>query len=112
MEKHRTEKAKTEVLLTLRNASKAVKAKLANTSEEDLTRGLQGAIASVGLESTKIQGVKKTPSHGLRICCPSSEAAEELCKLNWEKPLDGARLVEPSLTIVIHGLSKDDVDFE
>ena len=76
MEKLRREKAKTEVLLTERNASDDTKRNLANTNEEDRTKGLQNVIASIGLEPTKIQSVEKIPSHGLRICCPSDEVAE------------------------------------
>ena len=70
LERLHREKAKTEVLLTLRNASEEAKAKLASTDEKDLTKDLQSAIADIGLEPTKIQGVKKTLNHGLRICCP------------------------------------------
>ena len=112
LEKIRREKAKTEVLLTLRNAGGEAKAKLASTSEDDLAKGLQSAIAGVGLEPVMIQSVKKTHSHGLKICCPSNEAAEELRKLSWEKPLEGATLVEPSFAIVVHGVSKEDISFE
>ena len=112
LEKLRREKAKSELLLTMRNASEQAKATCANTSEENLTKGLQKAIADIGLEPAKISAVKKTPSHGLRICCSSEEAAKELRKLDWEKPLEGARLVESLYGIVVHGVPKASINFE
>ena len=112
LEKYRREKAKAEILLTMRNASEQVKANYTKMSEENITQGLKKAITDIGIEPTKIQAVKKTPSYGIKICCPSEAVAKELRKLNWDKPLDGATLVEPSYGIVIHGVSKNDVNFE
>lgn len=112
LEKLRREKAKTEVLLTMRNTSEQAKASIASTNEESLTKGLQEAVSKVGLDPAKIQAVKKAPSYGLRVCCPSEEAAEELRKLDWERGIEGAELVRPAYDIVVNGVSKQDIDFE
>ena len=96
----------------MRNASEQVKASMAAMSEESLTKTVQEAVTKSGLDPTRIRSVKKAATHGLRVCCPSEEAAHELCKLNWERNLEGATLVRPAYGIVVHGVSKQDIDFE
>ena len=112
LEKYRREKAKAEILLTIRNASEQVKANYAKRNEENITKGVQNAIASIGLEPAKIQAVKKTPGYGIRICCSSEEAANELRKLNWEEQIEGATPIERLYGVVIHGVLKADINFE
>jgi len=64
------------------NANEQVKASMASTNEESLMEGLQEVGSKIGLDPSKIQMVKKAPSYGLRICCPSEDATEELHKLD------------------------------
>ena len=64
------------------------------------------------MKPSLIQSVKKTPSHRIRICCPSEKEAEELRKLNWTHAFEGAELVEPQYGIVVHGVSKEEINFE
>jgi hypothetical protein len=112
LERHRMEMAKKEVVITLRNASEKTQTMLAGLNEEGIANGLREGAQKVGVKPRLIQSVKKMPSHGLRICCPSEKEAEELRKLDWAQAFEGAALVEPQYGIVIHGVSKEDIDFE
>jgi len=94
------------------NASEQVKASIASTSEERLTKTVGETVSKSGLDPTKIQSVKKAPTYGLRLCCPSEEAAYELHKLDWETNFNGATLVRLIYGIVMHGVSKKDIEFE
>ena len=82
LKKLRREKAKTEVLLMMCNASEQAKASIASTNEERLTKTVQEVVSKSGLDPTKIQLVKKAPSYELRVRCPSEEAAYKLRKLD------------------------------
>ena len=82
LEKHRIEKAKTEVVITTHNASEKVKKQLADLNEEGMTKDMQDIVKQVGLEPSLIYAVRKSPNQGLRIQCPSENDVEKLCKLD------------------------------
>jgi hypothetical protein len=112
MEKQREDRAKAEVVLTTRDASDNMKNQLANMSEEAITKGLEEAITAVGKEHIKIRRVQKTPNHGLKIRCATEKDAEELRSLEWKKAFEGAEIVDPLYGVVIHGVSRYQIDFE
>jgi hypothetical protein len=111
MEKLRQERAKTDVVLTTRNASDNTKDQFVNTSEEALTNSLQQAIASAGKENVKIRRIQKTLDHGLKIRCATHKDAEELRSIDWRKVFEGVSVVEKLHRVVFHGVSKYDIDF-
>src|SRR5436190_534505 len=112
MEKVKQERAKSEVLLTTRDSSDNTKDQLANMSEEAITKSLEQAITAAGIEHVKIRRVQKTPNHGLKIRCATDKEAKELRSMDWKKVLEGAKIVETLYGVVIHGVSKYDINFE
>ena len=112
MEKLKRERAKTEVVLTTRNADDSLKDQLSNMSEDELTKNLQQTIAAAGMESVKICRVLKTPSRNIKIQCATEKEAEDLRNVDWKKSLAGVDAVETMYGVVVHGVSKYDINFE
>ena len=112
LEKHRMEKAKTEIVITLRNASENMKSKVAGLDAEGITNGIRELVNKAGMKPSAIQSARKTPSHGIRVCCATKNEAEALRKLDWAQAFEGAAIVEPQYGIVVHGVSKEEIDFE
>src|SRR5439155_4402421 len=111
MEKLRRERAKTEVILTTRDASNEVKEKLANMSNEEITESLKQAIKNIGMEPTKIHKAQKT-NHRIKIRCTSDKEEEKLHNIEWKNIFEGTDVVEQWSKIVLHGVSKNSIDFE
>jgi len=111
MEKLRQERAKTEVALTTRDATDNMKNQLSSMSEEALTNSLQQAITAAGMEHVTIRRVQKTPDHRLKIRCATNKEAEELRSMDWKKAFEGVEVAETLYGIVLHGVSKHDIDF-
>jgi hypothetical protein len=110
-EKLKRERAKTEVVLTTRNASDDAKNKLMNMSDDVLMNELQQAIADAGMEQIKIRGAQKI-ANGIKIRCATDREAEEIRSMDWSKVFEGANTVETMHRVVYHGVSKFDIDFE
>jgi hypothetical protein len=110
-EKLKRERAKTEVIITTRNANEETKDQLKKMSEETLMNTLQQAITVVGTEQVKIRRVQKTANQGIKIRCTTDKEAKELRNMNWEKIIEGASIIETLYQVVIHGVSKYDIDF-
>ena len=111
MEKLRRERAKMEVILTTRDASEEVKEKLANMNNEEITEILKQAVENIGIESTKIHKAQKT-NQGIKIRCTSDKEAEELHNIKWNDIFEGINVIEQWSKIVLHGVSKEAIDFE
>jgi len=111
MEQLRRERVKMEVILTTHNAKDEVKEKLANMTNEEITENLKQALKDTGMEPTKIHKAQKT-NQGIKIRCISNKEAEELQKLEWNKILEGTEVVEQWSKIILHGVSKQAIDFE
>ena len=112
MEKLKREREKTEVALTTRNASENMKTKLANMNEAEIMKQIQQGMQQAGKDPTKICGVKNTPNHGLKIRCTNQENAEEVRKLDWNQALEGASTIEQTFGLVLHGVTKYDIDLD
>ena len=110
-EQLRQERAKTEVTLTTHEATDNMKNQLTNMSDEALTNNLQQAITAAGMEHIKIRGIQKTPNHRLKILCATDKEADELRSMDWKKALEGVDVVKTLYGVVIHGVSKHDIDF-
>jgi len=110
-EKLKRERAKTEVMLSTRNASDNMKDKVTNMSEEALTNSLQQAITAAGKE-VKIRKAQKTINNGIKIRCATEQEAEELRSLDWKEALEGGNIIETLHRVVIHGVSKYDINFD
>ena len=112
LEKARQERIKTEVILTARDANDNTKDQVANMSEEALMKSFEEAIKAAGMEHIKIRRIQKTLNHGLKIRCATDKEAEELRSMNWEKIFEGMNTIEILHSVVIHGVSKYDINFE
>ena len=69
------------------------------------------AIMAAGMEHVTIRRVQKTLDHRLKIRCPTNKEAEELCSMDWKKAFEGVEVAETLYSIVLHGVSKHDIDF-
>ena len=88
-----------------------MKNQLSNTSEEALTNSFQQAITAAGMENIKIRRVQKTPDHRLKIRCANDKEAEELRSMDWKKAFEGVDVAETLYGIMVHSVSKHDIDF-
>ena len=111
MEKTRRERAKMEVILMTRDASKEVKEKLANMNNEEITESLKQAIEDIGIDPIKIHKAQKT-NQGIKIRGTSDKEAEELHNIEWNNIFEGIEVIEQWFKIVLHGVSKHTIDFE
>jgi hypothetical protein len=111
MEKLKRERAKTEVMISTRDAKDNMKSQLANMSEEALTNNIQQAITAAGKEQVKIRRVQKTVNNGIKIRCATDKEAEEVRGMDWNTVIEGASLITTTYRVIIHGVSKYDIDF-
>ena len=111
-EKLRRERAKTQVVLTTRNANEDFKKRLANMNEAQATAAMKQLMTRAGKDPDSVYSVHKLSDQGLRIRCLTEQTAEELCRLDWKVGLEGSELFRPQYGVVIHGVSKLDVNFK
>ena len=81
-------------------------------NEKEPMKGRQQAIAKIGIELTKICTVKKTSNQELKIWHSSNKETKELRKLNWKNAFDDTDIIESEYDVVVHGVSKYDINFE
>jgi hypothetical protein len=112
VEKLKRERAKTEVIITTRDVNDNMKDQLASMSEEVLTNNIQQAITAAGKEQVKVRRVQKTANHGIKIRCATDKEAEEVRSMKWNEIIEGASIIETTHRVIVHGVSKYDIDFE
>jgi len=114
LEKAKKERAKTEVVITLRDASSDIRQHLEPMHEkaiaETLQQGIRDRLASIGAADVKIRGVRKASKHILKVLCETEKDANTIQELKWESILDGATTLKPAYGVVIHGVPKCDID--
>jgi hypothetical protein len=103
----RSEKAKKDIILTTREASDAMKEKIANIEEEAITKNLQELIQqNATTANVKIQSTRKLAKYAVRIRCHTENDAKQIKELNWNEILEGATVMNTEYGIVVHGVSK------
>ena len=112
IENLKRKRAKTEVKISTRDVHDDIKKQLASMSEETLTNNIQQAIIAEGNEQVKIRRVEKTVNQGIKIQCATDKEAEEVRNMDWNKRIEGASIIETMYRVVVHGVSKYDIDFE
>jgi hypothetical protein len=113
LEKAKKERAKTEVILTLRNANERVKQELEKLHEGAIADSLQQSIQQhMSTETIKICGVKKISKNMLKVKCDTEKDAVQLRELDWGHALEGGAVIKPTYGIVVHGVSKQDINTE
>jgi hypothetical protein len=116
LEKAKKEREKTEVTLTLRNASDDMQKHLSSLEEsaiaDCLQENLQDRLADDNIAEVKIRGIRKASKYILKIQCNSENDAATLQSLKWESILDGASVVKPAYGIVLNGVPKKDINIE
>src|SRR6266516_939286 len=75
-EKLRRERAKTEGPVKTQNASEETKVGLNGMNESQITKSMRDVMIQAKKDSNYIEVVHKTPNQGLRIRCPTEQAAE------------------------------------
>lgn len=114
LEKAKKERAKTEVVLTLRDASNDIRQYIESMHEkaiaETLQQGIRDRLASSGTADVKIRGVRKASKHILKVLCETEKDANTVQELKWESILDGATTLKPAYGVVIHGVPKCEID--
>jgi len=111
-EKLRRERAKTNVLITTRNANEEAKQGLKNMDEAQITATAKGEMVRANKDPNSIQAVRKTANHGLCIQCPTEQAAEEVRTMDWRSLLGGSEVIKPQYGVVVHGVLKLHVNFD
>ena len=112
-EKAKRERAKREVVISMRNASENMHREMEMLHEGAAAEGLQRNIRQYASMTTiKINGVKKMSKHPLKMQCETENDAAQLRALDWSHALEGAAVVKPMYGIVVHGVSKQDIDTE
>jgi len=110
-EKLRRVKAKTEVLITTRNANEEIKQKINTMNEAQITAGLKDMMTRGKGNPDNVLMVRKI-NHGLRIRCTTEQAAKELRAQVWKAAFGGSEVIKPQYGVVVHGASKLDVNFD
>jgi hypothetical protein len=102
----RSAQAKKDVVLTIRDASDAMK-EIANLEDDAITKNLQELIQQNASTATiKVQNIRKLANHIIRIRCYTEHDATQIKELNWTELLEGAKVMRPEYGVVIHGASK------
>ena len=104
LEQLRQERAKTEVTLTLQNASESVQMAIKDTSESEYTAIFQKAINESTVKDITIRKLQKLPGKLLKIYCHNEDDAKKLRKIEWEKIITGAILASQEYGIVLNGV--------
>ena len=116
LEKIKKEREKTEVTLSLHNATGDMRNMLSQMEEKAIANCLQenlrDRLASEDIEDVKIRGIRKATKDILKIQCDTEEDALTLKKLKWETILDGATTMKTTHSIVLNGVSKQHIDLE
>jgi hypothetical protein len=106
LEKAKKERAKTEVILTLRNANERVKQELEKLHEGAIADSLQQSIQQhMSTETIKICGVKKISKNMLKVKCDTEKDAVPLRELDWGHMLEGGAVIKSTYGIVVHRVS-------
>jgi hypothetical protein len=114
------QREKTEVTISLRNEDEdSLAAQLCNVNEERRAQLIQEFIvneitkpATPGKKPgapVKIAGTFKISKYLLKIICTSEADADAVRSLRWKEML-GATVAKPAYGVVIHGVSKEDMD--
>jgi hypothetical protein len=114
------QREKTEVTISLRNEDEdSLAAQLCKVNEEKRAQLIQEfIIGEITKPSTprkkpgapvKIAGTFKVSKYLLKIICTSEADADAVRSLRWKEML-GATIAKPAYGVVIHGVSKEDMD--
>ena len=112
MEKIKLAKAKTELIISLRSATDETQKTLEQMTEQALTEQIQSSIREhiPNSTGTPILNVSKVNRYILKIQCNTEADKERLASFNWEQYFNGAKQIKPTYGIVVHGVSKKDLD--
>ena len=113
MEKAKRARAKTEVILNLRNSSDEIKERIESAPDKTLTEIFQEHILEEAkLENNtpiKIRGAKKLTKHSIKIQCHEEHEANVLQKIKWGI-LKDATVIKTTYGVVINGVSKKEIN--
>ena len=113
MERIKTDKAKTELSISLRSATdETQKKKLEDMTEQAIAEEIQSTVRKHVSDAAGFQILKvsKTNRSILKIQCSTEADKEKLASLDWEHYIKGAKQIKPMHGIVIHGVPKQDLD--
>ena len=105
------ERVKYQVTLTASAATEEVKKSLATLSPKELTQRCQHAIKHAN-NNAILNGVRPLPNNNLRLHCRTEEEAQQLQRIDWSKAFDGLTPHKPQYGIVVHSVSKEEINFE
>jgi len=104
LEKLKREREKVELTLTAANDNEETKKQISNMNEEEFAKSIQYA------SGHSVRGVRKMANNMFKIRCRTEEDANNLRKMNWNNT--GLKVIKQTYGVVIHGVSKHDIDFE
>jgi hypothetical protein len=113
-ERLKAERTKQELTISLHAAAKSIVKQVTGiTQDAELTRYIQtqvnGPLRRMG-KQIQITNVRKTSAKTIRLYLNTIEDANIMKQLKWDQILRGAELQRPRYGIVVHGVSKADLD--
>ena len=109
--KAKQEHGKTEITISFRNASSAMKKKIIQLTEQEPAKIVQEHIHNTNeLSNIQIRGVRKQNNCILKIQCYQETDAQALHNMKWNE-LENATLIKPTYSVVIHYSGQLDLDF-
>jgi hypothetical protein len=110
----REARQQTEVIINLEDITTAIGNQLNSTRDnEGLLKYIQNQINGplrATRKNAKIVSAARTSKYLLRLTCHTPEDAETIKTLEWPIIIDGAKIHAPTYGIVVHGVSKADLD--
>ena len=112
LEKAKQKHGKTEITISFCDANTAMKEKIVQLTEQELAKIVKEHIHNTNeFSNIQIRGVKKQTNHILKIQCYQETDAQALHNMNWNE-LENATLIKLTYGVVIHRVSKLDIDMQ
>jgi len=109
LEKAKGELAKTEIILNFRNATTNMKKQVEETPEKELTKIVQEHVNCNMETPIQLRSIRKLTKQTLKIQCNHESETKALQNIKWED-MEGASIVKPTYGVVVHGVSKSDIN--
>jgi len=110
LEKARTIRAKTEVMLTFQHAVQETKDSLQNSTDqqvqESITKHIHG---KANLAAIQLRGIQRPTRLTVKLLCQNEKDAQTLSKIDWNE-LGGGQMLKTTYGVVIHGVAKNDIN--
>ena len=109
LERAKQLRAKTEVVIGFHQATDEIKETLHTATDQYVQSTIDEHIQKITGSNIKIRGIQRPTKLTVKLMCRSEEEARIIREVDWAG-LGGGKTVKQMYGIVIHGVSKTDVD--